>query len=407
MPDTQALQRSALHAELIKKLEAARPPVLTRETLQPFAQEIVHTFAGADANEKELVEWLLNRVVGFGPITRLLGDPDITEIMVNGPDAIFIEREGKLEQVHDHFTSDEELLQVISRIAASVGRRIDTTSPLVDARLPDGSRVNAIIPPLTLVGPCLTIRRFSPHPPGLNDLVARGSMSEDMGQFLRACITARINIVVSGGTGSGKTTTLNALASEISPGERLITIEDSAELRIRHPHVVGLEARTPNIEGSGAVTVRALVKNALRMRPDRILVGEIRSGEALDMLQAMNTGHQGSLTTVHANAPLEALFRIETMALMADVELPLFAIRQQIIQAVHIVVQQSRLPDGSRKIVCIAAQNTRQGASEYSLVPLFMFDKSSKHFIVTGQELPFEYLFTQAGVALPFNLQQR
>ena len=300
-----------------------------------------------------IVADVLDEVLGLGPIEPLLKDESISEIMVNGPKSIFIERMGKIRLSKVQFHDEGHLMNIIDRILAPLGRRIDESSPLVDARLADGSRVNIIIPPLSLIGPCVTIRKFSKEPLTIENLVGFGTLSEDMASFLRSCVKARLNIVVSGGTGSGKTTTLNVLSSFIPSDERIVTIEDAAELQLMQDHVIPLESRPPNIEGSGQIAIRDLVRNALRMRPDRIIVGEVRSGEALDMLQAMNTGHDGSLTTAHANTPRDVLSRLETMVLMAGMDLPIRAIREQISSAIDLIIQQSRMRDGSRKITHI------------------------------------------------------
>jgi len=296
---------------------------------------------------------IINETIGYGPITPLLNDPQVNEVMVNSPSQVYVERGGKLELSGVTFRDNAHIMHIIERIVAPLGRRIDESSPMVDARLPNGSRVNIIIPPLALIGPTITIRKFSDKPFTVNDLIRFGTMTPEVAQFLRACVEARLNIVVSGGTGSGKTTTLNVISSFIPPDERIITIEDAAELQLHQEHVVRLETRPPNIEGKGTVTIRDLVRNSLRMRPDRIVVGEVRSGEALDMLQAMNTGHDGSLTTGHANSPRDMLSRLETMVLMAGMDLPVKAIREQIASAIDLIVQQSRMKDGSRKITHI------------------------------------------------------
>ncbi len=302
----------------------------------------------------QLIEAVVNRILGFGPLEPYLHDPSVSEIMVNAPDEVFVERDGRLERVSISFRDARHVLQVIDRIISPLGRRLDEALPYVDARLPDGSRVNAIIPPLALRGPALTIRRFSPVAFTLDRLVELGTLSQDMASFLEACVQARLSMVISGGTGSGKTSTLNALSRCIPVWERLVTIEDTAELQLARANLVCLEARPPNIEGRGEVSIRTLVRNALRMRPDRILVGEVRGPEAFDMLQAMNTGHPGSITTIHANSPQDALHRLESMVLMANLELPQPAIREQVAGAVRIVLQQDRFADGSRKIVSIA-----------------------------------------------------
>ncbi|HKL42542.1 MAG TPA: CpaF family protein [Clostridia bacterium] len=297
-----------------------------------------------------LISELMDEIVGFGPITSLLNDPDITEVMVNGPDQVYIEREGKLVLTNAKFKNNDHIYHVIKKIVSPIGRRIDESSPMVDARLPDGSRVNAIIPPLALDGPSITIRKFSEDPFTVDDLVKFGTLTKQMAEFIRYCIEGKLNVIVSGGTGSGKTTTLNVLSSFIPDGDRIVTIEDAAELKLSQSHVVRLETRPPNIEGKGEVSIRDLVKNSLRMRPDRIIVGEVRGGEALDMLQAMNTGHDGSLTTGHANSPRDMLARLETMVLMSGMNLPIKAIRNQVASAIDVIIQQSRMQDGSRKI---------------------------------------------------------
>jgi len=302
----------------------------------------------------QIVQSVVNRMVGLGPIEPYLNDSQVTEIMVNAPDEIFVEKEGELEPVEASFRDEQHILNVIDRIVAPLGRRVDESTPFVDARLPDGSRVNAIIPPLALRSPALTIRRFSADPFTLKRLVEMESIDKQMAGFLQACIRARLNILISGGTGSGKTSTLNALARCIPKGERLVTIEDIAELQLTATNLVSLESRPPNIEGAGEVNIRTLVFNALRMRPDRIIVGEVRGPEAFDMLQAMNTGHPGSLTTVHANSPADAVRRLESMVLMAGLDLPQPAIRDQLASSLDLILQQERLPGGSRKVVSIA-----------------------------------------------------
>ena len=310
-------------------------------------------FALAGAERQHLVDEVVGEVEGLGPLEPLLHDSSITEIMVNGPDQIYIERGGKLERVPQTFLNNEHVLRIINRIVTPLGRRIDMASPRVDARLADGSRVNAIIPPLSLVGPTITIRKFSTSPYTVDDLVRFGTATSEMFEFLRACVEARLNIFVSGGTGSGKTTTLNVISSFIPEEERIITIEDAAELQLNQVHVVTLEARPPNLEGHGEITIRELLRNALHMRPDRIVVGECRSGEALDMIQAMTIGQDGSMSTGHANSPPDMLRRLETMVLMAGMDLPLLSIREQIASAVDLIVHTARLKDGSRKIVRI------------------------------------------------------
>jgi Flp pilus assembly CpaF family ATPase len=338
---------------------------------------------------RRLVKEVLDEALGLGPLEDLLADRSVTEIMVNRHDQIYVERNGKLQLTTAQFISVDQLRGVIERIVAPLGRRIDEKVPMADARLRDGSRVNAIIPPLSLKGPALTIRKFSKKLLGAPDLVGFGSMTSQMSSFLGAAVQARMNIVISGGTGSGKTTLLNVLASFIPEDERIITIEDAAELQLPQDHVVALESRPPNIEGEGAIAIRDLVRNALRMRPDRIVVGECRGGEALDMLQAMNTGHDGSLTTVHANTPRDALARLETMALMAGLELPSRAIRDQIASAVNLVVQQSRLQDGSRRITHVT-EITGQSDGEFNVIDVFVFRQTGlgADGRITGQFVP-------------------
>jgi len=312
-------------------------------------------------------------VLGHGPLQRLLDDPTITEIMVNGPDAVYVEQNGKLTRSTARFTSEEQLRRVIERIVARVGRRIDESSPLVDARLADGSRVNAVIPPVAFSGSSITIRKFSRDPFKVKDLIAFGTLSPEMAELLRACVEARLNIIVSGGTGTGKTTLLNVLSSFIPEGERIVTIEDAVELQLQQEHIVRLESRPPNIEGRGEIGIRDLVRNSLRMRPDRIVVGEVRGGECLDMLQAMNTGHDGSLSTVHANSPRDAIARLETLVLMAGMDLPLRAIREQIASAVDVVVQLSRLRDGTRRVTAVTEVQGMEGQT-VTLQDAFLFD---------------------------------
>jgi pilus assembly protein CpaF len=352
-------------------------------------------------SKAELETQVFHEVMGYGPLEPLLDDPEVTEIMVNRRDQIFVERAGKLSLAKESFSSDQALLNVIERIVSSVGRRIDTSSPIVDARLLDGSRVNAIIPPLALNGPCLTIRRFSKTPVSVSKLVKWDSMSAQMAAFLEVCVSERKNLMISGGTGSGKTTLLNALSSFIPGGERLITVEDAAELQLQQQHVIRMETRPANLEGIGAVSIRDLVKNTLRMRPDRIIVGECRGAEALDMLQAMNTGHDGSMTTAHANAPEDMLRRLETMVMMAGMDLPLRAIREQIVSALTIIVQQSRRKTGRRLVTEIAwIRGLDRETAQYDVVPLVTRAKDEtpiyhmtaiKEFAKT-EELPDELL---------------
>lgn len=354
-----------------------------------------------------LVKEIYNNVVGLGPLEPLLNDPEITEIMVNGPFSVYAERNGKLELTVTKFKDDEHLMNVISRIVSGVGRRIDEASPMVDARLADGSRFNAIIPPLALNGPTVTIRKFSKTPFTDSDLIRFGSVSPKMMAFLEACVKGKTNIIVSGGTGSGKTTLLNVLSGYIPNNERIITIEDAAEIQLRQGHVVTLESRPANLENAGQITIRDLVRNALRMRPDRIIVGEVRSGETLDMLQAMNTGHDGSLTTAHANSPRDLISRLETMVLMSGIEIPVKAVREQVSSALNIIVQQSRMRDGSRKIINITEVVGMEG-DIVTLQDIFYFrpegmdsyGKLKGSFIATGIRPGFSEKLAENGILL-------
>lgn len=362
-----------LKSELHKKLVAGLKDVETEEKednelLASRIEQLVEEMLTEEDSKRiprldrlRLASELIDEITGFGPITSLLNDPEVSEVMVNGPHQIYVEKKGRLVTSNVRFKDDAHVMHVIERIVAPLGRRIDESMPMVDARLPDGSRVNAVIPPLALHGPTITIRKFSREPFQVADLVRFGTLTEQMAEFIDACVKSRLNIVVSGGTGSGKTSSLNVLSSFIPSSERIITIEDAAELQLHQQHVLTLESRPPNIEGKGAITIRDLVRNSLRMRPDRIVVGEVRSGEALDMLQAMNTGHDGSLTTGHANSPRDILSRLETMVLMAGMELPIRAIREQIASAVDLIIQQSRLRDGTRKITHITEVQGMEG----------------------------------------------
>ena len=363
------------------------------------------------SDRDRIIEEMIDEVLGYGPIEPLLKEESITEVMVNGAKQVYVERKGKLVLTDIHFRDDQHVMHVIEKIVSPLGRRIDESSPLVDARLPDGSRVNAIIPPLSLKGPILTIRKFSKDPYTVNHLIGFGTFTEGMAQFLKACVEGKLNIFVSGGTGSGKTTTLNVLSSFIPGDERIVTIEDAAELQLRQEHVVTLESRPPNIEGKGAITIRDLVRNALRMRPDRIVVGEVRSGEALDMLQAMNTGHDGSLTTGHANSPRDMLSRVETMVLMAGVDLPIRAIREQIASAVDLIIHQARLRDGSRKVTYVTEVQGMEG-DVITLQDVFVFEQTGKdennkiigHFKPTGIRPHFVDKLETNGIHLPNEL---
>lgn len=351
-----------LVAELDPAMDISRTEEMRQSIQDLFDQILQQENTVLSRTERErLFEAVVAEILGFGPIEILLSDESVSEIMVNGPDKVFVERKGKLTLTNVTFESNEHVMKVIDRIVSPLGRRIDESSPYVDARLPDGSRVNAIIPPLALNGPTLTIRKFEKDPLTIEDLVRFGSISQETAEFLKACVRSRLNIIVSGGTGSGKTTLLNVLSSFIPGDERIITVENAAELQLRQEHVVTLESRPPNIEGKGEVTIQDLVINTLRMRPDRVVVGECRGGETLDMLQAMNTGHDGSLTTAHANSPRDMLSRLETMCLMAGMDLPVRAIREQIASAVDLIIQQQRLRDGSRRVINITEVQGMEG----------------------------------------------
>lgn len=368
-------------------------------------------FAIPLGDRERLVEELISEILGLGPIEPLLKDSSVTEVMVNGPDSIYIERKGRLQKTDVRFRNTEHLMHIIDRIVTAVGRRVDESSPMVDARLADGSRVNVIIPPLSLTGPCVTIRKFSKDVLTVDKMIEFGSFDQRMAEFLEDCVKGRLNIVVSGGTGSGKTTLLNVLSSYVPATERIVTLEDSAELQLKQDHVVTLETRPPNIEGEGEVTMRDLVRNALRMRPDRIIVGECRTGEALDVLQAMNTGHDGSMTTAHANSARDALSRLETMVLMSGMELPLRAIRSQIASAVDIIVQIARLRDGSRKIINIAEVTGMEG-DIITLQDLFRFEnhgldsdgRITGEFLTSGLRPMCTEKLAMNGVVLPPDL---
>jgi len=383
------------------------------DEIRKIVNEVIETEAKyLTRNERNTIARdIINETIGFGPITPLLNDPEINEVMVNGPDQVYVERHGKLELSDITFRDNDHLFHIIERIVAPLGRRIDESSPMVDARLPNGSRVNIIIPPLALNGPTITIRKFSDNPYTVNDLIRFGTMTAEVAQFLKACVEARLNIIVSGGTGSGKTTTLNVISSFIPSDERIVTIEDAAELQLKQNHIVRLETRPPNVEGKGAVSIRDLVRNSLRMRPDRIIVGEVRSGEALDMLQAMNTGHDGSLTTAHANSPRDILSRLETMVLMSGMDLPVRAIREQISSAIDLIVQQTRLKDGSRKITYITEVSGMEG-DVITLQDIFVnkeegLDNTGRvkgRLMPTGLKPGFMDKLLKTGVVLPIDM---
>jgi len=374
--DLKTRVQNKLLAEIDPSMDVSRTEEV-RRTIQNLFEQILseENIVLSRPERARLFEQIAAEILGLGPLQSLLEDDTITEIMVNGPKNIYIERKGKLHRVPVTFESNEHVMRIIDRIVAPLGRRIDESSPYVDARLQDGSRVNAVIPPISLVGPVLTIRKFSKNPISVEQMVQFGSITNEAVQFLKACVEARLNIIISGGTGSGKTTLLNVLSSFIPSDERILTIENAAELQLRQEHVVTLESRPPNIEGRGEITIRDLVINALRMRPERIIVGECRGGETLDMLQAMNTGHDGSMTTAHANTPRDALSRIETMCLMAGMDLPIRAIREQMASAVDLVCQQERMRDGTRKVTTIAEVSGMEG-DVITMTDIFVFEQT-------------------------------
>jgi pilus assembly protein CpaF len=392
--------KNQIHGELLQRLDLKRMTAsrIGAEELQAKARDTIRSIINEVRRNRKLPDGIdparlekeiYDEAMRLGPLEDFIADDTITEIMVNGPHKIYVERNGKLELTDQQFMDDESVLAVIERIVSPIGRRIDESQPYVDARLADGSRVNAIIAPLSLIGPCITIRKFAKRALTTDDMVAYGTWTPHASEFLRLCVLMRKNIVVAGGTGSGKTTLLNVLSGFIPETDRIVTIEDAAELRLEQPHVVRLEARPPNIEGRGAVTIRDLVRNSLRMRPDRIIVGECRGGETLDMLQAMNTGHDGSLTTVHANSPRDVVSRLETMVLMSGIELPSRAIREQIASAVDIIVHESRMSDGSRKVVCISEIVGLEG-QQIVMQDLFEFKQTGidEHGKVLGRFVP-------------------
>ncbi len=410
--------KSAVHQELIKRMDLEKLPFIQEN---PAAQRqlmtLIHQLIGEEgiplssAERDRLAKELMDEVFGLGPLEPLLQDPTVSDILVNTHNTVYVERRGILEKTNVVFKDDVHLMHIIDKIVSAVGRRIDESSPMVDARLKDGSRVNIIIPPLAVDGPILSIRRFGSIPLEAEDLLRNRSLTPQMMETLKGAVRARMNIVVSGGTGAGKTTLLNVLSSFISERERIVTIEDSAELQLKQDHVVRLECRPPNVEGRGAVRQRELVINALRMRPDRIVLGEVRGEEALDMLQAMNTGHDGSLTTIHANNPREAISRIETMAMMGNIALPEKAIRQQIAAAVHLIVQISRMSDGTRRVTHVS-EITGTSGDVISMQDIFLFEKQGitsqgkvkGRFYGTGIIPKFAEKLKASGIALPLNL---
>ena len=377
LSDIKARIHERLVAELDPRADILSNTEEVKQTIEELFQSILEqeNIVLSRTERMRLFDQIVDEILGYGPLEPLLEDPTINEVMVNGPKKVYIERNGKIERTNIEFEDEDHLRRIIDRIVSPLGRRVDESSPMVNARLPDGSRVNAVIPPISLIGPVLTIRKFAKTPLQVEDLIRFGTITPEAVEFLRACILARLNIIISGGTGSGKTTLLNVLSGFIPNDERIITIEDAAELQLRQEHVVTLEARPPNIEGKGQVTIRDLVINSLRMRPDRIIVGEVRGGEALDMLQAMNTGHDGSLTTCHSNSPRDTLARIETMCLMAGMELPLRAIRQQIASAIDLIVHQERMRDGTRKVVSITEVQGMEG-DVIVLSDIFTFEQT-------------------------------
>ncbi len=376
-PDYAKLKFYLISA-ITRELEAVNPPADQRHAI--IAKSLAEAYAQthlqlSDSIRETLFHDIRNDILGYGPIQPLLDDPDVSEVMVNGPKNVYVEKQGCLIKTHIIFEDNDHIQRVIDRIILPLGRRIDADSPMVDARLPDGSRVNAVIPPVSIDGASITIRKFSKEKLSINQLIEHGSITSGMAEFLRACVVGRLNILISGGTGSGKTTLLNVLSSFIPEDERIITIEDAAELRLQQDHVLRLETRAPNVKNRGAVAIRDLVRNSLRMRPDRIVVGEVRGGEALDMLQAMNTGHDGSLTTIHANTPRDALSRLETLVLMAGMDLPIKIVRQQISSAIDLIIQQSRLKDGTRKVTAITEVAGMEG-DVVVLSAIFKFEQT-------------------------------
>jgi pilus assembly protein CpaF len=403
--------QTKLLAELDPNMDVTKTAQV-RQVIQNLFEQILNEegIVLSRPERARLFDQITAEILGFGPLQQLLEEDSVTEIMVNGATHIYVERAGRIFRVQNSFESNEHVMRIIERIVSPLGRRIDESSPYVDARLPDGSRVNAVIPPISLVGPVLTIRKFSKNPITVEQMVQYGSLTPESVQFLAACVKARVNIVISGGTGSGKTTLLNVLSTYIPAEERIITIENAAELQLRQEHVVTLESRPANIEGRGEITIRELVINALRMRPDRIIVGEIRDAAALDMLQAMNTGHDGSMTTCHSNSPRDTLSRIETMALMAGMDLPMRAIREQIASAIELIIHQERMRDGTRKVVNITGVVGMEG-DVITMEDIFIFEQVGfeNNRVIgrlhpTGIRPKFEEKIQFAGIRLPANI---
>ncbi len=406
-----------LHQRLIEELDPGKLEGLGKDKAREAVEQAARTLIAQEmpgivgTTRDELVAAVADEVLGFGPIEPLLRDQSISEVMINHPDTVFYEKEGRLYLSSVRFRDDTHIMRIVERIVAPLGRRVDESSPMVDARLPDGSRVNIIIPPVAPKSPTVTIRKFRTDKMTINDLVATGALSNELAEFFRACVQAKLNILISGGTGSGKTTMLNALSSFIPDTERIVTIEDPTELQLQQGHVVTLEARPPSLEGKGEVTQRDLVRNSLRMRPDRIIVGEVRGPEAFDMLQAMNTGHEGSLGTVHANTPRDALSRIENMVMMAGFELPVDAIRQQMQSAIHLVIQIARFPDGTRKVTAVAEVSGMEGKI-VTMQDLFRYEQSGVdtdgrvlgELRTTGIRPRFTEKFQVSGIHLPNDL---
>jgi pilus assembly protein CpaF len=406
--DLKTRVQNKLLSELDPSMDITRTDEV-RRTIQDLFEQILaeENIVLSRPERARLFEQIAAEILGFGPLQPLLEDDTITEIMVNGPKNVYVERKGKLHRVPVTFENNDHVMRIIDRIVAPLGRRIDESSPYVDARLQDGSRVNAVIPPISLVGPTLTIRKFSKNPITVDQLIQFGSISAEAIQFLKACVEARLNILISGGTGSGKTTLLNVMSSFIPGDERILTIENAAELQLRQEHVVTLESRPPNIEGRGEITIRDLVINSLRMRPERIIVGECRGGETLDMLQAMNTGHDGSMTTAHANSPRDAIARVETMCLMAGMDLPVRAIREQVSSAIDLICQQERMRDGTRKVTAITEVSGMEG-DVITMTDIFVFEQTGMEngkivgrLRPTGLRPKFMEKIETAGINLP------